>query len=343
MNSVTVDGKNYVKAGVIARELGYTGDYVGQLCRAGKVDAQLVGRSWYVNEDSLNNHKRGRYRSNTKETLKAVERTLHAEDLDTADSFKVSVNKTEEPTQTQEGYANQSFYKRATVSQTSAAYHTDETELIPGKEDNAQGGRIGVRLADARSVKIASRGNTFDFNPTERQQLRFKGRLSVMEVEDAEEEVEEETVQEQGAQVAVRSKPEPVRTVAVETKTKINTPKAEKTSKINVKHRRPQTKRKKRSLPLEHNAKGVLSMQRGRIVNRNPVGGTLRVSAQQEVQPYSGGTRTFLTITTVLIAIFLGVLITTLEQTATIVNGEVVIRYTLDFEDILATAYDAFR
>lgn len=340
MNSVSVDGKNYVKAGVIARELGYTGDYVGQLCRAGKVDAQLVGRSWYVNEDSLNQHKRGRYRSNTKETIKAVERTLHANDLDAADSFTVSINNPEVATQKQEAYANQSFYKRATASQTSAAYHADETELIPGKEDASRVGRIGVRLAGAQSVKIASKGNTFDFDPTERQQLRFKGKLSVVEVED-----KQEIPQEDTAKVPVKLDLESLSAsaVAVEEKTEVKEARDEKTSKINVKHRRPTTKRKKRSLPLEHNTDGVLSMQRGRIVNRNPVGGTLLVNAQQDVQPYSGGTRTFLMVTTVLIAIFLGVLVTTVEQTATIINDEVVIRYTIDFEAILAAAYDAFQ
>ncbi len=63
MNSISINNENYVKATDIARELGYTADYVGQLCRAGKVQAELVGRSWYVSEESIRAHKKNRYRS----------------------------------------------------------------------------------------------------------------------------------------------------------------------------------------------------------------------------------------------------------------------------------------
>lgn len=62
MEILTIDGKDYVKASKLAREFGYTSDYIGQLCRAEKVDAQLVGRSWYVHRDSLEDHKEGLYK-----------------------------------------------------------------------------------------------------------------------------------------------------------------------------------------------------------------------------------------------------------------------------------------
>ena len=42
MKELAIDGKKYVKASAIAKDLGYTSDYVGQLCRGGKIDAQLV-------------------------------------------------------------------------------------------------------------------------------------------------------------------------------------------------------------------------------------------------------------------------------------------------------------
>ena len=72
METVTLDGVEYTKATTAAKQHGYTSDYVGQLCRAGKVDAQLVGRSWYVNIESLLTHRKGRYRSNQKKTKQAV-------------------------------------------------------------------------------------------------------------------------------------------------------------------------------------------------------------------------------------------------------------------------------
>lgn len=63
MEEISVNGEIYTKASVLAKNFGYTSDYVGQLCRSGQVKATLVGRSWYVNEDSMREHRKGRYRS----------------------------------------------------------------------------------------------------------------------------------------------------------------------------------------------------------------------------------------------------------------------------------------
>lgn len=72
METISVNGETFVKASILARELGYTSDYVGQLCRGGKVKAELVGRSWYVEPDSLKLHKKSRYRSVAKKTEKQI-------------------------------------------------------------------------------------------------------------------------------------------------------------------------------------------------------------------------------------------------------------------------------
>lgn len=79
MDNVSVNGEQYVKASSIARELGYTADYVGQLCRGGKVDAQLIGRSWYVSERSIREHKRDRYRSTKAKSKESVREQLAAQ------------------------------------------------------------------------------------------------------------------------------------------------------------------------------------------------------------------------------------------------------------------------
>ncbi|MFZ2252679.1 MAG: hypothetical protein WAW13_00725 [Minisyncoccia bacterium] len=57
METLVLDGKSYVKASKAARDLGYATDYVGQLCRSGKVSAHLIGRTWYVNADELGTHR----------------------------------------------------------------------------------------------------------------------------------------------------------------------------------------------------------------------------------------------------------------------------------------------
>jgi hypothetical protein len=57
MEVLTLGGKQFVKASKAAKDLGYASDYVGQLCRSGAVEAHLVGRTWYVNVDTLGAHR----------------------------------------------------------------------------------------------------------------------------------------------------------------------------------------------------------------------------------------------------------------------------------------------
>lgn len=77
MKSLVLDGKKFVKASEAALEHGYTNDYIGQLCRANKVKAQLVGRTWYVSEESLQKHRKDRYRSSQKKTKDEVKKLLN--------------------------------------------------------------------------------------------------------------------------------------------------------------------------------------------------------------------------------------------------------------------------
>jgi hypothetical protein len=57
MDAVTLDSKTYIASKRAAVEFGYTQDYVGQLCRAGHVDARRVGNQWYVFPESLHAYK----------------------------------------------------------------------------------------------------------------------------------------------------------------------------------------------------------------------------------------------------------------------------------------------
>ncbi len=72
MEEISVNGEKYTKASVLARDFGYTSDYLGQLCRGGQVKATLIGRSWYVNEDSLRQHRQGRYRSTSSKSKEVL-------------------------------------------------------------------------------------------------------------------------------------------------------------------------------------------------------------------------------------------------------------------------------
>jgi hypothetical protein len=82
MEALVLDGKSYVKASKAARDLGYTTDYVGQLCRSGQVDAHLIGRTWYVDQEQLGAHrveKKRMSRVKAREQAKALIASSRAE------------------------------------------------------------------------------------------------------------------------------------------------------------------------------------------------------------------------------------------------------------------------
>lgn len=58
MDELVVDGEKYISSKRAARLSGYAKDYIGQLCRAGKIDAKMVGRSWYVKESAIKEHRK---------------------------------------------------------------------------------------------------------------------------------------------------------------------------------------------------------------------------------------------------------------------------------------------
>ncbi|NQV93116.1 hypothetical protein HQ403_01305 [Candidatus Kaiserbacteria bacterium] len=49
-NKITLNGVNYISSKRAAKIMGYTQDYIGQLCRGGKIEARQVGRGWYIPE-----------------------------------------------------------------------------------------------------------------------------------------------------------------------------------------------------------------------------------------------------------------------------------------------------
>ena len=59
MEEITIADKVYVSSKRAAKITGYAKDYVGQLCREGRVEARLVGRNWYVLESALREHRFG--------------------------------------------------------------------------------------------------------------------------------------------------------------------------------------------------------------------------------------------------------------------------------------------
>lgn len=61
MDEILIEEKKYVSSKRAAKITGYAKDYVGQLCREGRVPARLVGRSWYVLETAIEDHRFGEH------------------------------------------------------------------------------------------------------------------------------------------------------------------------------------------------------------------------------------------------------------------------------------------
>jgi hypothetical protein len=76
MEILVLDGKSYVKASKAAKELGYATDYVGQLCRSGQVDAHLIGRTWYVNQEELSTHRTEKKRMSRTKAREYAKRSI---------------------------------------------------------------------------------------------------------------------------------------------------------------------------------------------------------------------------------------------------------------------------
>lgn len=136
MDTVVFADKKYIKASKAALMSGYTADYVGQLCRKGKIDAVLLGKTWYVHEDSLASHKQNNAdRSNSEVTRKDVRR--QREELDTEETHRAKTS------------AEPAHWRR--LLETPISYSAESEDLIPSpirisKEDE-QDSKDDVELA----------------------------------------------------------------------------------------------------------------------------------------------------------------------------------------------------
>jgi len=99
-----MNGKTYVSARRAAQEMEYAQDYIGQLCRGGKVVCERVGRGWFVDLDELKAHReeanrviyqshiahRGEEGRNTDEESTPVAITVDETKKDTQDNHSVA-------------------------------------------------------------------------------------------------------------------------------------------------------------------------------------------------------------------------------------------------------------
>ena len=84
------NGKKYLSSKKAAKLTGYTHDYIGQLCRAKKVDGKLVGRTRYVDIDALEEYKQLYNGVNKNNSKASIPSAIHVVKDDNAEGSKVS-------------------------------------------------------------------------------------------------------------------------------------------------------------------------------------------------------------------------------------------------------------
>lgn len=180
MESVVFEGKEYIKASVLAEKFRYTQDYLGQLCRGKKVDARLVGRAWYVNLASLEDHRSGRYKAASKGENSAEISTKKPSNnfLSRIDVEPVLKNKTVKIFREKNGE----------LSEVPVRYEKDEYSLIPKVNKSAASVDIPILPAGAEKLKIKTpekRFNIIDFKADDLPEVYLSGRIDIEGIPEA--------------------------------------------------------------------------------------------------------------------------------------------------------------
>lgn len=176
MKGVTIEGVEYIAASALAKQFRYTSDYIGQLCRVKKVDAKLLGRTWYVNPLSLTKHKKAKYKKvlpaeKTTEIIKDI--TLSRIEIDPQIFF--NKNKHQKPAAIQQPH----FARR--IDWKPLKYEADELALLPQMsrhKDVSQ--KIKLNLAEATSISVKNNtSKETKLVPDELPTVSLKGKLRI--------------------------------------------------------------------------------------------------------------------------------------------------------------------
>ena len=180
MKEVLINGVTYLPASSLAKQFRYTSDYIGQLCRAKKVDAQLIGRSWYVNPDSLAGVREKRYSRHLKTTVKG------------GATHEVSINTEIVPVESPLAKATikmqvlpqaTNFAKR--IDWKPLRYEGDESDLLPTLSKQFKPKSIKVDLADSADITIKKSTKSTILVPDELPTVTLRGKVKIASLEEA--------------------------------------------------------------------------------------------------------------------------------------------------------------
>lgn len=235
MDKVVLDGIEYIKASTAAKQFHYTSDYVGQLCRAKKVDARLVGRTWFVNPESLHEHKRATHQKPIEPAKKS------SPDDDSTNDIKINRVVVNAPlkNKTVKSAIFNSIHAAASVRTEKRpareiSYQTDSETLLPDltvkaapasdpvnhvRTDTSTSTRkfLQVEPASAKKLKITSEKKKHtSFTSTDLPDVALSGKLRVSTYnESVSQPFEATTLVETVAPAPQQAKPTPVTKVPV--------------------------------------------------------------------------------------------------------------------------------
>jgi hypothetical protein len=187
MKGISINGVEYLPASALAKQFRYTTDYIGQLCRAKKVDSQLVGRSWYVNPSSLTNHKNARY---AKSSLGQVEKS--AENI-SEEATKINISRLEVEPVVAKNTVKMSHPSAVVVADSNPVhanfakridwkplkYEADAGDLLPKFNREVEPRKIAINLVDSTSVSIKTITKTTKMEAEELPVVSLHGKLNV--------------------------------------------------------------------------------------------------------------------------------------------------------------------
>ncbi len=161
-DELLLNGKQYVSSRRAAEETGYARDYIGQLSRAGAIDAERVGGLWYVSLESLKGYEKN---ADTARTFTPV--STQAKDGDSSLSFEgkehISASRASKITGYNQDYVGQLARAGKIPSrQIGNRWYVDREALIQHKAEKdallaaVQSESVGLRAAPQASELQAS-------------------------------------------------------------------------------------------------------------------------------------------------------------------------------------------
>ena len=188
MDTVVLDGVRYIKVSQAAKEFKYTTDYIGQLCRAGKVDAQLIGRTWFVNPESIKMHKSNKHkRKNNKEKVSA-DATIKRGVRKTKKVVVPPVISSKTVKAIRDSFHNTELLQKKHAGKRTlrVSYELDDESLLPTlhKKQFKPPKKIKIEPVGAKRVSVKGEKKATRFSPTAVPEVALSGEVRVSEIPD---------------------------------------------------------------------------------------------------------------------------------------------------------------